>query len=107
MPLVMRRARGARRCTWNRDSPLTRTPLVALMKVELMFVQTQRTSLVRIGIALVAEMMMLVVWFVPRIDTEKIVSSARWMMAIALVCTNVLEVQGRLVTLIILVRVTG
>ena len=34
---------------------------VALMNVELMFVQTQSTSLVRIGIALVAEIMMLVV----------------------------------------------
>ena len=51
--------------------------------------------------------MMFVVWFVPRIDTEKIVSSARWMMATAFVCTNVFEVQRRFVTLIIPVIVIG
>src|SRR5947207_12405750 len=66
-----------------------------------MLVHTQRTSFVRIAIEFVAEMMMFVVWLVPRIDTEKIVSSARWMIAMAFVCTSVFDVQSRLVTLII------
>src|SRR6266446_1667570 len=100
-PLVRRRASGARRWTWKRHSPLCRTALVAYPSVvEAMLVHTQRTSFVRMAIELVAEMMMFV-WLVPRIDTEKIVSSARWMIAIAFVWTSVFDVQSRLVTLII------
>src|SRR6266566_2477402 len=72
-----------------------------------MLVQTQRTSFVRIAMELVAEMMMFVVWFVPRMDTEKIVSSDRWMIAMAFVCTSVFEVHSRFVTLTIPSMVIG